>query len=357
MNETSEILFTRMPGEKGDLGIITLNRPQVLNALNHAMFIALTQQLTKWQDDSHIKAVVIRAAAGRAFCAGGDIRYAYEQGLAKNPELINFFGDEYKLNKQIYHFPKPYIAMMDGITMGGGVGLSIHGSHRVATKRLIFAMPETAIGFFPDVGATYFLPRLKNKMGYYLGLSGAKILYNDCLALGLVDQVVEEDSLLNIINLLASTSLEKNADAVVCEIINNFAVTVEDSHLVQHKLAIEKCFSKATVEDIITALDHYPDVWCQQVANELKTKSPTSLKITLRQLQQGSKLNFDECMDLEYRLTNRFINNHDFFEGVRAAIIDKDQNPIWQPATLEDVNEAAIDNYFSVLEKELSSSV
>ncbi len=353
MNRTSDIIFTQIPGHDGDLGIITLNRPQVLNALNHGMFTALNAQLIKWETDNTIKAVVIRAAEGRAFCAGGDIRYAYEQGRAHNPDIANFFGDEYKLNLRIYHFSKPYVAFLDGITMGGGVGISIHGSHRVATKRLVFSMPETSIGFFPDVGGTYFLPRLKNKIGYYLGLSGVRILYNDCLALGLVDQVVAEESLSEIINLLVTTSLEKNSDARVSEIINSFSVTVEDSDLMKHESAIEKCFSKKTVEDILSELEHYPDAWCQTAANIMKSKSPTSLKITLRQLQLGAKLNFDECMQLEYRLTNRFLNSHDLYEGIRAAIIDKDQNPHWQPQKLEDVKPEIIDYYFSPLEKEL----
>jgi enoyl-CoA hydratase len=352
MQNKSDILFKEIPGKNGSLGLITLNRPEVLNALNQNMFILMHAKLIEWSTASHIKAVVICAAEGRAFCAGGDIRSAYERAKAKDPTLGTFFSDEYQMNRAIYHFPKPYIALMDGITMGGGVGVSIHGSHRVATERYVFAMPETGIGFYPDVGATYFLPRLAHKIGLYLGLTGEKIDCHDALALGLVDHLVAREVFPEIVAKLADISMEKNADAAISDVLNYFTLPPGKSHLLNKQTEIEICFSKETVGEIINTLEHFPDAWCEQVATIMRTKSPTSLSVTLRQLIAGKKLKFDDCMDIESRLTNRFIQGHDFFEGIRAAIIDKDHMPQWQPAKLEDVID--IDHYFSLLPEELS---
>src|SRR3989338_2126316 len=195
MSDDQEVLFEEIAGQGGHLGVITLNRPQILNSLNQTMIDAMYAQLNKWAIAPDIKAVVIRAAPGRAFCAGGDLRFTYERFKNKDPLLSTFFRDEYQLNRLIYHFPKPYIALLDGITMGGGVGISIHGSHRVATENLLFAMPETGIGFFPDVGGTYFLPRLPGRIGYYLGLTGARIKTDDCVTLGISQHKVTRDKL------------------------------------------------------------------------------------------------------------------------------------------------------------------
>lgn len=346
MNNNTDILFEEISGHDGSLGLITLHRPSVLNALNHTMFIALDQQLAYWETAAHIKAVVIRASEGRAFCAGGDIRHAYQLGMAKDPNLLTFFTDEYNLNQRIHYFPKPYIALLNGITMGGGAGVSMHGSHRVATEKLIFAMPETSIGFFPDVGASYFLSRLPGKIGLFLGLTGERINYADCLAVGLATHVVSPDSLIDLVQSLAETSLKQNSDAVVSDVINHFSVPVEKSDLITHKNEIDFCFSKKSVEEIIDALEHYPDAWCEQMANVLNLKSPTSLKVALSQLQQGAKLSFEACMAMEKRLVKHFLQNRDFFEGVRAAIIDKDQMPVWQPGCLHEVTNEMVAQYF-----------
>lgn len=353
MNKTiAEIIFEELPGKDGNLGLITLNRQNVLNALNHDMFIALDEQLKDWEKNQNIKAVVIRAAEGRAFCAGGDIRAAYEKRFSNDPTLTNFFHDEYKMNSRIHHFPKPYIALLDGITMGGGVGISIHGSHRVATERLIFALPETGIGFYPDVGTTYCLARFPHKIGYYLGLTGMKISYADCFAVGIVQEVVARESLSKIVTALAEASLPNKE--TVTKILKSFNVTASHSELIEHKAEIESCFSKNTVEEILHALENHPSEWCHKTAAIIKTKSPTSLKVTLRAIQQAEKLNFDESMKIEYRLTCHFLQGHDFFEGIRAVIIDKDQKPQWKPAKIEDVTEPDVTNYFSPLTKELA---
>lgn len=350
---TPEILFEEIPGVDGNLGLITLNRPQVLNALNHSMFIMLHQQLKQWKNDSQIKAVIIRAAEGRAFCAGGDIRSAYERKQKKDSSLHHLFRDEYRLNAEIHHYPKPYIALLDGITMGGGAGVSIHGSHRVATERLVFAMPETAIGFFPDVGASYFLSRLPEKIGIYLGLTGQRISASDCIALNLATHFVSRDSLTRIIEKLANTSLRNETKNTVTTILNQFSIPTEKSNLLELQNKINAYFSENSVENIIHALEKNSNAWEKETLAILKTKSPTSLKVTLLAFQKGMRLDFDACMQMEYRLVHRFLQGHDFFEGIRAAIIDKDQAPHWQPASLENVSNQEIEKYFLPLKEEL----
>ena len=353
MHSIPEIQFEEISGRHGNLGLITLTRTQVLNALNQAMLNVLKQQLTEWETANHIKAVVIRAADGRAFCAGGDIRAVYDRHMAKDPTLAQFFYNEYSLNRSIHHYSKPYIALIDGINMGGGVGISLHGSHRIATDRILFAMPETGIGFYPDVGTTYLLSRLPYNTGYYLGLSGARMTLNDCVALGLIDQGMKRDSFPELIYKLADTHFHHNAKEVVTGIIQEFAVSTDKSTLLQHQTEIMDCFSKQTIEEIIHALENYPSQWCHEAAASIKTKSPTSLKVTLHALQEAEKLEFDECMQMEYRLTSRFVQEHDFFEGIRAMVVDKDQTPHWKPETLEKVTTSAVKKYFAPLEKEL----
>lgn len=345
MKSIPEIQFEEIAGKDGKIGLITLTRQQALNALNHRMFLALGAQLPEWDKSPHIKAVVIRAAEGRAFCAGGDIRHAYELKKANDPTITAFFHDEYQMNQCIHHFSKPYIAFLDGITMGGGVGISIHGSHRIATEKLMFSMPETGIGFYPDVGTTYYLSRCPYHIGTYLGLTGARIGADDCKAIGFVENIVAHDSLQKILEELIQTSLPDRS--AVTNIINKFALAPGQSKLFEHKDEINRCFSKDTVEEIIAELEKQSSEWSNQTAAIIKTKSPTSLKVTLCALQQAAKMSFDECMKMEYRLTCRFVEGHDFFEGIRAAIIDKDQAPKWKPSTLADVKVAEVEKYFS----------
>lgn len=346
-----DILIEEIPGNKGKLGLITLSRQQALNALNHDMFCALDQQLITWSSASTIKAIVIRAAEGRAFCAGGDIRYAYEKKLMNDPTLINFFRDEYCLNRRIFHFPKPYIALLNGITMGGGAGISLHGSHCVATENLSFAMPETGIGFYPDIGASYFLSRLPHKIGLYLGLTGTRITYADCFALHLVNHVIAAPSQDKLLQALIDSPIpDKRA---VTKIIQLFTLTPPPAILLEHQKKIATHFAKTSVEEIILSLEQSNNDWCNKTAKTLKTKSPTSLKVTLRQLTQGKTLDFDACMQMEFRLTSRFIQEHDFYEGIRAVVIDKDHSPYWLPPNLEDVTTQAIEKYFAPVVEEL----
>ncbi len=344
IKKIDEIQFEKMPGKNGDIGLITLTRQQVLNALNHTMFLALDENLAAWQQDKSIKAIVIRAAEGRAFCAGGDIRHAYEMRKKNDETLPHFFRDEYRMNSRIHHYPKPFIALLDGITMGGGVGISIHGSHRIGTPRLTFAMPETGIGFYPDVGTTYYLARFPYKMGYYLGLTGVRINYADCLAIGIVQEIVASESLSAILTALSDATITDNES--VTNILKPFSISVPDSELMKHRETIEKCFAKNSVEEILHALENESDEWSQQTAALLKTKSPTSLKVTFEALRHAAKMNFDESQEMEYGMTLNFIREHDFFEGIRAVIIDKDQKPKWKPATLKEVTPDMLENYF-----------
>lgn len=348
----SEIEFEEISGRGGSLGLITLRRQQVLNALNDIMINAINQQLKEWEIANHIKAVVIRAAEGRAFCAGGDIRAVYERKMAHDPKLSEFFRDEYTMNRRIHHYPKPYIALIDGITMGGGVGISVHGSHRVATDRLLFAMPETGIGFYPDVGTTYILSRLPHKIGYYLGLTGARISLSDSAAAGLIDYAVPAEQFPELIYALADTPFEIDDRSTVTRIIKKFSVPMKNSNLLEQANLIEECFSEKTVEKIIAALEQN-DTWGKEISTLLKTKSPTSLKVTLHALQEAENLDFDDAIQTEFRLTNRFLTGHDFFEGIRAVVVDKDQTPHWEPAKLKDVTQTVLKKYFAPLEMEL----
>jgi enoyl-CoA hydratase len=346
MSVEATVLFDEMPGLGGDIGVITLNRPAALNALNHEMMLLIYPQLQEWAVAKHIKAVVIRPVEGRAFCAGGDIRMAYERRLANDSRVFDFFRDEYQLNRFIFHFPKPYIALLDGITMGGGVGISLHGSHRVATDKLLFAMPETGIGFFPDVGGTYFLPRLPDHIGYYLGLTGARIASDDCVSIGIAQTKIDRASLAPLMQRLADEPFVGDARVAVSNIINEFSIPAEQATLTQYQADIEACFKHRTMEEIEQSLQQLNSTFCQETLTMLAKKSPTSLKVTLRALQEGARLDFDMCMQQEFNLTSHFLHGHDFIEGIRAVIIDKDQQPQWKPTTLAAVTDHDVAAYF-----------
>lgn len=352
METTQDVIFEVIAGKGGDVGIISLNRPTALNSLNLEMVHAMHAQLKLWASDVDIKAVIVRAVPGRAFCAGGDLRTTYESMQAKSQGAIHFFRDEYKLNSIIYHFPKPYIALLDGITMGGGVGISIHGSHRVATEKLMFAMPETGIGFFPDIGATYFLPRLSGKLGYYLGLTGARLNADDSVALGLAQYKVNAAVIPNLIEAIAQHQFVADAKASVSKILQAFQQSVASTKILEQQPEIDRCFSHRTMEEILASLQQASGSLCMEAAAVLPKKSPTSLKVSLRALQQGAELDFDTCMQLEYRLASHFAQGYDFKEGIRAVIIDKDQTPHWQPSTLAGVTEEVVERYFTPLVEE-----
>jgi enoyl-CoA hydratase len=336
---------------RGRAGVITLNRPRALNALTHGMCLALERQLALWAGDDAIACVVITGAGERAFCAGGDVRAIYDTARADFEAALRFYADEYRLNSLIKHYPKPYVALWHGFVMGGGVGVSVHGSHRLCAEEVAFSMPETGIGFFPDVGGSYFLPRLPGETGTWLGLTGARLGAGDLCALGLAQACVPRQRHARLVDHLA-------AGTPVAEAIERERITPPPHALLdEHRAAIDRLFAGDRPDDILAALAHDTSigdtsvgdtsVWAQDMRAELAKKSPTSLAVTLRQIRTGAQLSFDQCMALELRLARHFLRGADFFEGVRAVIIDKDHAPVWRPARLEDVAPETLESYFA----------
>jgi enoyl-CoA hydratase len=327
-----------------------LNRPKALNALTLGMVRIMHEALDAWEHDQAVKCVVVSAAGDRAFCAGGDIRNLYDLGLAgRVDEALQFWWEEYPLNVRIKRYPKPYVALIDGIVMGGGVGVSLHGSHRIAGERYAFAMPEVGIGFFPDVGATYALPRLPGNVGTYLALTGARVGQGDALALGLATHTAKSAALADIEQALI-------AGEPVAHVLSTHAGAPKAGQLGEHRAAIEACFSGARVSDIITALEGAMvrgSAFASDAAAAMATKSPTSLAIALEQMRRGGELSFEDAMRAEFRIVSRIVLGHDFYEGVRALIVDKDQATVWEPAAIGDVTDAAVAAYFAPLDKEL----
>lgn len=332
---------------KGGVGHILLNRPKALNALTLVMCQHLLPKLQEWAEDEKIKAVLVRGAGEKAFCAGGDIVRLYEDGRAGKPYPRDFWRTEYRCNTLIKHFPKPYIALVDGISMGGGVGLSEHGSLVVATDRTMFAMPETGIGLFPDVGGSFFLSRLDGAIGMFLALTGRRLKGAECVAWGVADTLVPSESMDALVAKLAD---EATSDlAQISSIIGSFSKSTKDVDVSIELENIEKHFSEGSVEDILASLDADDGEWAQAQANTMRQKSPLSMKVTFRQIIEGAKLDFADCMRMEWRLANRFAADHDFYEGVRALLVDKDMKPQWKPATLEEIDSAQVDAYFAAL--------
>ncbi|PHQ78493.1 MAG: 3-hydroxyisobutyryl-CoA hydrolase [Coxiella sp. (in: Bacteria)] len=323
----SEVTFEIVQNDHATLGHITLNRPKALNALSIDMLTTLTELLTTCEQDPAITAVIIEGAGDRAFCAGGDIRWVYHH----RDQIISgdapYFEYEYHLNELLYNFSKPYIALLDGITMGGGIGISLWGSHPIATERLLFAMPETGIGLFPDIGASYFLTRLPHRFGWYLGLTGNSINAYEALTLGLVKTVIPHDT-------LNTFKTELNPHNIILPTPMALATA---SDLLDHQADIEHCFNQPSVSHIISSLMQKDD-WCQSIAATLKTRSPLSLKITFDYLNTSIGMSFSDVMVLNKEIVVRFLENSDFFEGVRAVMIDKDKNPQWQHR-IEDVDQ------------------
>lgn len=328
------------------LGIITLDRPEALNALTLPMVMAIQQQLIEWLDCPSVHAVVIRSAGGKAFCAGGDVRWLYDAGKCGSPDLFRFFEEEYRLNQIIHHYKKPYIALMNGLTMGGGVGVSLHGSHAVASEAFVFAMPETSIGFFPDIGSSYLLSRCPNHMGIYLGLTGNRLNADEACALGLVQYVIQSSQFDHIMDELLTTDLSIDAASVVNACLSRFANTVNRDSLVTLQSQVEGCFAYDDVMSIINALEKQDDVWSQTILKTLAQKSPLSLSVTLAQLLKAASMGFDECIQMDFRLVKHFMAGHDFYEGVRALLIDKDKSPQWQPNCLSNVERQVVLDYF-----------
>ncbi len=333
-----EVVFSR----DGALGRILLNRPQALNALTLEMCHAIEARLRAWAVDPSIAAVAVRGAGDRAFCAGGDIRRLAEAAKAGEDYPYRFWRDEYRLNALIKHYPKPYVAIIDGIAMGGGVGLSVHGSHRVATERAVFAMPETGIGFFPDVGASYVLPRCPGEIGLYLGLTGCRLKAADMVYAGLATHAVRRARLGEVEAALVARP--GNPD----EALARFAEEPGPAPLADDRAEIDRLFAHDTLPAVMTALAESGSPFGERTRALLAEKSPTSLALAFRAIRAGAGLAFDDCLRMEWRIASRAPTHlPDFHEGVRAVIIDKDNRPRWSPADLGAVDPAAIDAFFA----------
>jgi enoyl-CoA hydratase len=324
---TDEILFAR----QGRIGLVTLNRPQALNALTRTMCVALHRQLMAWAIDDDVQAVVVEGAGEKAFCAGGDVVAMHRDGKAGSPDYEGFFHDEYRMNQAIAHYPKPYVALVDGISMGGGVGISVHAPYRVATERTLFAMPETGIGLIPDVGGTHALPRFPGEFGTWAGLTGARVKGGDCVAIGYCTHFVPSAEIPALRERLA------NSHESVAEVLATFDSDPGPLILPALRDGIDYLFSHNQVEDILSLLDDGDD-WAQEQAATIRRMSPTSLKLTLHGLRAGEGASIEQCLKLEYRMVSAIKQGHDFYEGVRAQLIEKDRAPKWSPARLEDVD-------------------
>jgi enoyl-CoA hydratase len=335
MTEEDTVVTTR----DGRVGRILLNRPRALNALNLSMIRACAAILDAWRDDPHVHAVVIEGAGDRAFCAGGDIRALRDGHLAGQLDAVRqFFAEEYALNLTIATYPKPYVALIDGLCMGGGIGLSVHGPYRVATEHAGFAMPETAIGFFPDIGATFLLPRLPGELGTYLGLTGLRVNGADAVHAGFATHFTPRARLADL-----SAALARDGVAALAE----YDETLANFSLAEHRAAIDRCFSADKVGEIVNRLEATHDEWARAALTALRQVSPAALHWTLRALRRGRDLTLKQALDAEIALTGTTMSHPDFAEGVRAMVVDKDRKPAWQPARIEDVDPAVIDALFA----------
>jgi len=320
--------------KRGGIASCVLNRPQALNALTHEQVLRLTQLLRTWEQDPAVAAVLIAGQGHKAFCAGGDIRALYHQILAGQMQAVaDFFREEYRLNRLIHAFAKPYISLLDGIVMGGGAGLSINGRYRIATERTLFAMPETAIGFYPDVGGTYFLSRLPGAVGIYLGLTGARLQAADTYHIGLATHFVPGSD----IAALDTALSQQETGAGIAAALADFHRDPGPAPLQARRSLIDAIFGRPTLPAVLAALRAHEDPWVRQTLSVIESHSPSALAVTFDALTRARSLSFDDCLKLEYRLSLQLALSHDFIEGVRAAIIDKSHAPRWSPPSVEAV--------------------
>ncbi|MGY4541580.1 enoyl-CoA hydratase [Arthrobacter sp. UYNi723] len=338
--------------KRGHLGVITLNRPKAVNALNAGMVDAMLAQLTAWADDDGVATVLVRGAGERGLCAGGDIVAIYRDILGGGAETADFWQAEYRLNSLIAAYPKPYVAFMDGLVLGGGVGISAHGSVRVVTERTRTGMPETTIGFVPDVGGTWLLAKSPGETGTHAALTGAHLTGADALFLGLADDFVPSGSLPE----LAAALEHESAEAAVVR----FAQDPPPSGLEAQRDWIDAAYASDDVEDIVRQLRAVggstegapggePAAEAAEAADTIEAKSPTAVKVTLESLRRAKGLTLDEALAQEYRVGLRFLVAPDFREGIRAQVVDKDRIPQWKPATLHEVHATDVERFFAPL--------
>ena len=337
---TDEVLFRR----EGVAGVISLNRPRAIHALNTAMCEAMTAALQEWASDDSVAVVLIEHAEGRGFCAGGDIAMLRASALEDDGVSgRDFFFREYRLNHLLFTYPKPIVAFMDGITMGGGVGISQPARFRVASEHTRFAMPETGIGLFPDVGGGWYLARLPGRIGYFLALTGARFNGAECLYTGLATHYLPSEA-------LAEAKQRIGAGHPIEGVLAALAVTPPEPAIAMHEAEIRKHFGFATLEEVLASLESDDSAWAVQELATLRTKSPQACKVSLRELNESLALDsFADEMAMEYRIASRVLVLPDFAEGVRAVIVDKDNAPAWSPASPEGVSAAMVDAIFAPL--------
>jgi enoyl-CoA hydratase len=338
---TEDVLVT----QQGHTGRLSLNRPKAIHALNLDMVHAMTDALVAWKYDAAVQAVLLDHSEGRGFCAGGDI--AFLRNSARTDDGVSgrrFFHDEYQLNHLLFTYAKPVVAFMDGITMGGGVGISLPAKYRVATENTRLAMPETGIGLFPDVGGGWYLSRLEGRVGPFLALTGARLDGAECLALGLATHYLPSDKVAE-----AKTRIAEHPDRIG-GILGDLSVTPPEAKIAAQIPAINRLFASDRLEDIFAALEADDGEWAAKELAALRTKSPQTCKVALRQLADSLSLpDFAANMVMEYRIGSRVLTRPDFAEGVRAVIVEKDNAPQWNPATAEGVSDDLIAAIFAPL--------
>ena len=347
VTEISDDILARV---EGNVGLITLNRPKAINSLNQSMVDALSALLTRWELDDDVHAVVLSGAGERGLCAGGDVVAIYHSARADGVEARRFWRDEYLLDGQIARFGKPYVSLMDGIVMGGGVGVSAHASIRVVTDTSKIAMPEVGIGFVPDVGGTYLLARAPGNMGLHAALTGAPFTGADAIAMGFADVYVPRDRL----EALTASIVTDGIDAALAR----YRVEPPPSELAAHRSWIDPCFAGDSVEDIIARLRAHRGEGAgpaRDAADLIATRSPVAVSVALAAVHRAARLTTLEAVLVQdYRVASASTRSHDLVEGIRAQIIDKDRNPQWSPATLADVTPADVEAYFAPVDDDLS---
>lgn len=321
---------------EGAAGTLLMNRPRALNALDLPMIQAIAAAIDEWRADPALRLVVLEGAGGRAFCAGGDVRRMRELVLARDAAGVEaFFAQEYAMNRAIAEFPRPWVSLIDGVCMGGGIGVSVHGSHRVVTEHAMLAMPETAIALFPDVGTSYVLPRLPGALGLWLALTGARLKGAEAVEAGLATHFVPRDRLPGLREALLATG-----DAAAA--MERFSEPVPPGAVAAQREAIDRCFGAGSIPAILRALEAEGTDWAREQIATLRRVSPTSLFVTHELLRRGAGLDLPACLEMELALTRGVTRHPDFAEGVRAVLVDKDNAPRWTPPAIEAVDPAAI---------------
>jgi len=330
----------------GGVGFVTLNRPKAINSLNQSMVDGLRAVLTAWEQDDAINAVVLSGAGERGLCAGGDVVAIYHSARADGAEARRFWHDEYLMNGQIGRFPKKYVALMDGIVMGGGVGVGAHANTRVVTETSKVAMPEVGIGFIPDVGGAYLLSRAPGSLGLHVALTGAPFSGADAIALGFADHYVPHDKLDALRQAIAADGVESAIAA--------HTVEPPASQLAAQRDWIDDCYAGDTVADIVAALRGHDAPPANDAADLIATRSPIALSVTLEAVRRAAKLDtLEDVLAQDYRVSSASLRSHDLVEGIRAQLVDKDRNPKWSPASLSDVSAADVEAYFAPVDDEL----